>query len=122
MLICFFLFIGSAAQIVPAIVNQTKSLTQIIRSQHWILPPTNVEYPPTLKWIFRNIPFAMRLHRFQLFYLLERQFRMYRMTEGAKALRKDHQAVAEEFIRRTAPEKYHRMLIPDIEIGCKVGP
>ncbi|KAJ5737860.1 Flavoprotein [Penicillium malachiteum] len=62
----------TAAQIVPAIVDRTESLTQIIRSKHWVFPAGNFTYPPLLQWIFRWTPFTMQLHRFHIFLMAER--------------------------------------------------
>lgn len=52
---------------------------------------------------------------------MESQFKMFRMTDGANVSRKNVQAIAEDYMRKAAPEKYHNILIPDFELGCKVG-
>ncbi|KAE8143900.1 hypothetical protein BDV38DRAFT_232277 [Aspergillus pseudotamarii] len=109
----------TAAQIVPAIVKQTKSLTQIIRSQHWIFPATNFTYPKILKWIFEYIPFALKLHRLHIFLIAENGFRMFPMTNRAARLRQKRRKEVEKYMKETAPPKYHDILIPDFEIGCK---
>lgn len=112
--------VGTAAQIVPAIVEQTKTLTQIIRSPQWILPSVDFTYSPFLQWIFRNIPLALRVHRLQIFAIAETDVRLVRMTKRAAKLRAARREVAERYMRDTAPEKYHDILIPDFEYGCKV--
>lgn len=114
------LSLGTAAQIVPAIVKRTKHLTQIIRSQHWIFPATNFTYPKILKWIFEYIPLALKLHRLHIFLLAENGFRMFPMTDRAARLRQKRRIEVEKYMKETAPAKYHDILIPDFEIGCKV--
>ncbi|EFR02388.1 4-hydroxyacetophenone monooxygenase [Nannizzia gypsea CBS 118893] len=109
----------TATQIVPAIANKTKSLTQIVRSKHWIVPSINFKYPPYALWILRNIPFAMRLLRFLVYLGAESAFSMFYMTEKGKRLRQGKRTRTERFMRKRAPEKYHDILIPDFEIGCK---
>ncbi|XRM48122.1 hypothetical protein ABZX51_011062 [Aspergillus tubingensis] len=109
----------TAAQIVPALVKQTKHLTQIIRSQHWIFPATNFTYPKVLQWIFQYVPFAMKLHRLHIFLLAENGFRLFPMTARAARLRQKRRREVEKYMRDTAPAKYHDILIPDFEVGCK---
>lgn len=113
-------YAGTAAQIVPAIIHKVNSLTQIIRSQHWVSPASNYTYGPFIQWVFCHIPFAMRLHRLQLFLLAEKDFRLFPMTKAAARLRKRHSSQVEHYMRATAPDKYHNILVPDYEIGCKV--
>ncbi|KAJ5115850.1 flavoprotein [Penicillium angulare] len=109
----------TAAQIVPAIANHTEKLTQIVRSKHWVFPAANFTYSPVLQWIFRWIPFTMKLHRFHIFLLAENDFRLFPMTKGAAKLREKYRKRVEKYMRETAPAKYHDLLIPDFDIGCK---
>src|SRR5699024_10803236 len=112
---------GTAAQIVPSIVDCTQSLTQIVRSKHWIFPAHNFSYPTVLQWIFRFIPLAMKLHRFHIFLLAESDFLLFPMTKLAARLRQMKRTWAERYMRKAAPAKYHNILIPDFDVGCKVG-
>jgi cation diffusion facilitator CzcD-associated flavoprotein CzcO len=116
-------FPGTAAQIVPALVKDgdVKSLTQIIRTKHWIFPAPNFSYPKLLQWIFRYIPLAMRLHRFHIFLVAENDFRLFPMTKSAAKLRERRRKQVETYMRQAGPEKYHDLLIPDFDVGCKVG-
>ncbi|KNG85559.1 dimethylaniline monooxygenase [Aspergillus nomiae NRRL 13137] len=109
----------TAAQIVPALVGRVKSLTQVIRSKHWIVPAANFTYSPFLKWVFRHVPFSMKLHRFHIFLIAESDFSMFRMTKFAAQKRETRKHAAEKYIRQTAPSKYHDLLIPDFDYGCK---
>jgi cation diffusion facilitator CzcD-associated flavoprotein CzcO len=114
--------LGTAAQIVPALVDEgkIKSLTQIVRTKHWIFPAPNFTYPRALQWIFRYVPFAMRLHRFHIFLIAENDFRLFPMTKGAAKLREKRRRQVEKYMRDAGPEKYHDLLIPDFDVGCKV--
>lgn len=109
----------TAAQIVPAIVNKVKSVTQVIRTQHWVVPAHNFTYNTFLKWVFRNIPFAMLLHRFTIFLIAENGWRLFPMTNSAARLRQRRRRNVEKYMKETAPAKYHDLLIPKFEIGCK---
>ncbi|KAJ5288160.1 flavoprotein [Penicillium angulare] len=109
----------TAAQIVPAIVERTKSLTQIVRSKHWVFPAPKSTYPRVLQWVFTYVPLAMRLHRFHIFLIAEKDFRLFPMTKSAARLREKHRQKVEKYMRETAPTKYHDTLIPDFDVGCK---
>ncbi|KAE8347628.1 hypothetical protein BDV24DRAFT_146455 [Aspergillus arachidicola] len=111
----------TAAQIVPALAKsgQVKSLTQIVRTKHWIFPAPNFTYPKLLQWIFRYVPLAMRLHRLHIFLVAENDFRLFPMTKGAARLREKRRKQVEKYMREASPRKYHDLLIPDFDVGCK---
>ncbi|KAE8370649.1 hypothetical protein BDV27DRAFT_167514 [Aspergillus caelatus] len=111
----------TAAQIVPALANsgQVKSLTQIVRTKHWIFPAPNFTYPKLLQWIFRYVPLAMKLHRLHIFLVAENDFRLFPMTKGAARLREKRRTQVEKYMREASPQKYHDLLIPDFDVGCK---
>jgi hypothetical protein len=97
-----------------------KSLTQIVRTKHWIFPAANFNYGRILQWIFRNIPLAMRLHWFHIFLIAENDFRLFPMTKHAAKLREKRRRQVERYMREAAPEKYHDLLIPEFDVCCKV--
>lgn len=109
----------TASQIVPEIVEKTKHLTQIARSKHWVMPPIDSPNARALQAMLTYLPGAMALQRFIVFCLAENSFRGFYMTDSAAKFRRQRQGRAERYMRRTAPEKYHDMLIPDWELGCK---
>ncbi|PKS06239.1 hypothetical protein jhhlp_006985 [Lomentospora prolificans] len=109
----------TGAQIVPAIVKSTKSLTHVVRSRHWIFPPIDGLNSDIANWMNKVIPGSMLLQRFLTFSEAEKSLRGFGMTKSATKFRKKKQAIAEEYMRSTAPEKYHDILIPDFEVGCK---
>ncbi|KAF5613349.1 ACB 4-hydroxyacetophenone monooxygenase [Fusarium sp. NRRL 25303] len=109
----------TAAQIVPSIVDKTKHLTQIVRAKHWMLPPIDGVYTDYMKSIFRYLPGTMMIQRLLIFLFAEIELKAVPMTTSAAKFRQKRRAYAEKFMRDTAPAKYHDLLIPDFEIGCK---
>ncbi|KAF5699263.1 ACB 4-hydroxyacetophenone monooxygenase [Fusarium mundagurra] len=109
----------TAAQIVPSIVDKTKHLTQIVRAKHWMLPPIDGPYTDFMKSVFKNLPGTMMIQRLLIFLFAEIELKAVPMTTSAAKFRQKRRAYAEKFMRDTAPAKYHDLLIPDFEIGCK---
>ncbi|KJZ75731.1 hypothetical protein HIM_04888 [Hirsutella minnesotensis 3608] len=107
----------TAAQIVPNIT--TAQLTQYIRSKHWIVPPIQVPNTKLMQWVFEHIPGSMALVRFIVFCSAESDWKGFLMNEKGATYRMEREARAAKYIRATAPEKYHQLLIPDFEIGCR---
>lgn len=114
-------FLGSASQMVPEIIPKTKSITQFIRTPHWLLERENDKYGPVMQWALRRIPFFARFLRFKMFFYMEKdEWRLYPGNETAVRLRRALERQSREFVYRVAPKKYHNLLIPDWEIACKV--
>ncbi|KAL2816450.1 hypothetical protein BJX63DRAFT_387349 [Aspergillus granulosus] len=109
----------TAAQIVPAIVDRAASVTQIIRSQHWVVESANLKYTPGMLWAFENIPLLQQLHRFAIYLGAEQDWKLFPMTKNAAEYRQKRRKQIEAYMRKTAPAKYHDILIPDFEVGCK---
>ncbi|KAI1346376.1 hypothetical protein F5Y01DRAFT_22207 [Xylaria sp. FL0043] len=109
----------TAAQIVPNIVKKTKSTTQIVRAKHWIFPPIDMSIPVWVRLILRWVPGALRMFRFMIFLLAERTLRGLPMTDAGARFREQKRLRSERYMRKTAPKKYHDILIPDFEVGCK---
>ncbi|KAF7593316.1 hypothetical protein BBP40_011696 [Aspergillus hancockii] len=61
----------------------------------------------------------MRLHRLHIFLVAENDFRLFPMTKAAARLRDQRGRRVERYMREKAPEKYHGLLIPDFDVGCK---
>ncbi|KAF5965016.1 4-hydroxyacetophenone monooxygenase [Fusarium bulbicola] len=109
----------TAAQVVPSIVDKTRHLTQIVRAKHWMLPPIDGVYTDHRKSIFKYLPGTMMIQRLLIFLFSEIELKAVPMTTSAAKFRQKRRAYAEKFMRDTAPAKYHDLLIPDFEIGCK---
>ncbi|KAF3484047.1 4-hydroxyacetophenone monooxygenase [Arthroderma uncinatum] len=111
----------SATQFVPIMTgggNKVRKLTQFIRQPHWVIERPNPQYSPLFKWIMRYVPLAMRSYRAWHFSWLEYSFREFYLESGRK-LREDQTVTHLDYMRRTAPAKYHDVLTPKIEFGCK---
>ncbi|WQF76651.1 Putative flavin monooxygenase, FAD/NAD(P)-binding domain superfamily [Colletotrichum destructivum] len=109
----------TAAQVVPSILHKTQSLTQIVRSKHWIFPPIDAKVPDWVRFGLNRIPGMTTLQRFIVFVAAEYSLLGFPLTEAGKRFRARQQKITEGYMRATAPAKYHELLIPDFEVGCK---
>lgn len=109
----------TGAQIVPAIVEKTSQLTQVVRSKHWVYPAVDEKVPKWLMFTLANIPGTMQIQRALTFVKAEIEYIGFGDGKIAKAWRKNRQRQVEAYMRKTAPKKYHDLLIPDFEVGCK---
>ncbi|KAL2862407.1 flavin-containing monooxygenase [Aspergillus lucknowensis] len=109
----------TAAQIVPAIMDKSGSVTQVIRSQHWVVEALNFTYPKAMLWAFEHIPLAQRLHRFAIYLAAEQDWKLFPMTKASAKYRQKRRKEIEAYMRKKAPAKYHDILIPEFEVGCK---
>lgn len=115
------IFTGSASQMVPEITPLTKTLTQFIRTPHWLLERENNTYSPLMQWAFRWVPLFARMLRLAIFLNMEVfDWRLFLGNETAARLRRAMEKQSKEFVFRVAPKRYHELLIPDWEITCKV--
>ncbi|KXJ84922.1 hypothetical protein Micbo1qcDRAFT_237638 [Microdochium bolleyi] len=109
----------TAAQVVPAVVGSTRSLTQFVRAKHWILPPIDREVPDWAHALLRRLPGLMGLQRLLVFLAAEHTLRGFPLTEAAARFRRAQRAKAERYMRAAAPARYHDLLLPDFEVRCK---
>lgn len=109
----------TAAQIVPSVVAKTKHLTQMVRSKHWILPPIEERIPRWLTFLYNWIPGFMAIVRFVAFLMAENELRGFYLTGAGAKFRQGRRKAAESYMRNMAPAKYHDLLLPDFDIGCK---
>ncbi|KAF9887909.1 hypothetical protein FE257_009431 [Aspergillus nanangensis] len=110
----------SAAQLVPKIVNQAKTVYQFQRSAQWVTSRCNREFTALEKWCFRNVPLANRLYRFLLWKNTDALHTLYLSdTKKLVAERERTTQGAVDYIRQNAPAKYHDALVPAFPLGCK---
>ncbi|GJJ09077.1 hypothetical protein Clacol_003299 [Clathrus columnatus] len=109
----------TASQIVPEIVPKAKSVTQIVKSAHWLFDFQNAQFPPGLKRAFENFPALGRIIRSTLFITFEYQWLLFPMNKLGAGLRKRFENQSKAYIREVAPEKYQDILVPDWAVGCK---
>lgn len=111
--------LATGTQIVPAIMPYVASVAHVSRSVPWHRPAMNFPYNPVVRWILTRVPFSRRLLRWALALVTEVALRDASTKEGTNGrTRRKMQAVAH--IHKTAPTKYHKILIPEFELGCKV--
>ncbi|KAL4864236.1 hypothetical protein BDV12DRAFT_176441 [Aspergillus spectabilis] len=113
----------SAAQIVPALLQtQIRSLTQIIRSAPWIVPRMEEPGGKELyaKWapVVYRLPFLGYIVRITICCLSELLWFTVFQRRNA-TLRHQAEAFSLAHVARLAPQKYHRMLTPAYQLGCK---
>ena len=117
----FMLVLGSASQMLPEITPQVKTVTQFIRTPHWLIQRPNAPFGPWIQWAFQHVPFFATLMRFRIFAHLETsEWPLFPTNERARKMRRAMEAASRQFVKKVAPKKYHDMLIPDWEIACKV--
>src|SRR5690349_21313116 len=75
--------------------------------------------PEMAKAFLRAVPGLALVQRFMVYFLAEIDWKGFKLTETGARYRKIKRRKVEEYMRKTAPEKYHDVLIPDFEVGCK---
>ncbi|KAJ3572738.1 hypothetical protein NP233_g2892 [Leucocoprinus birnbaumii] len=110
---------ASGSQLVPEIVSKASNVFHIFRTPQWYISPVQVPYTPAVRWILQNVPFARRILRFVIFLVAELAFRGSSLTGYALRTRQKWQRDAERYIKSLAPPKYHDILIPKYDMGCK---
>jgi cation diffusion facilitator CzcD-associated flavoprotein CzcO len=118
----------SAAQLVPALVSpgiNAKSVTQLMRSPPWVTP--DILSGETLRlWerytpmLMRNIPGLAWIVRAMIFAISESNyFLLFRSTSSARANRAKRKDGLLKYMEQLVPMKFHQMLLPTYEVGCK---
>lgn len=108
---------ASAVQIVPSIIDRVAHLDLFQRTPNWIIPRLDRAYPKSWKRAFRSVPFLGRLHRWQLYWMLESRWPLFlgrnRRNEREKRLALRH-------LESQVPDPDLRAkLTPDYPPGCK---
>lgn len=111
----------TAAQIVPSLLKNERpaSLTQVIRSQHWVLPAPRLEYTPAMRAALTYVPGLLSLLRFLVFALAELSFPFFYMNPIADWYRQRATRNAERYMRSKVPAHLHEAIIPTFSLGCK---
>ncbi|KAK6198784.1 uncharacterized protein RJT21DRAFT_133391 [Scheffersomyces amazonensis] len=110
----------SANQVVPRILKDynPKSVTQIVRSKHYIYPPL----PYFIYQIYQFLSFSffgLFLIRWVVCILSEIKYPLSKRGAFGSFLRWIIRKQSLEYMTSAAPEKYHEKLIPNYKIGCK---
>ncbi|KAL2808311.1 hypothetical protein BJX63DRAFT_424697 [Aspergillus granulosus] len=110
---------ASAAQLVPAVAHQAKSVTQFMRSPHHIVEATNYQISPEWREVLRRIPLLLYLIRLFLFLYVEITWFRFQNNWLGKVGRKSVENKSMKYVRDTAPKSYWDLLIPKYEFGCR---
>ncbi|KKK22387.1 hypothetical protein ARAM_002225 [Aspergillus rambellii] len=129
--------LASAAQLVPAIIHQAKSVTQFMRTPHHIVKATNHQISPGWRETFRRVPLLLYLIRLALFLYMEITWFRFQNNRLGRIGRASVEKKSREYVESTAPGKiphalkikalcspfglevYWGSLIPEYEFGCK---
>lgn len=117
----------SAAQVMPQLIKPhigAKSVTQLMRSPPWMVPFATEEFRATWrKWVpalNTYVPGFQPALRKLLFAVIESEwFVLFSPTEKSRENRKKKARELLQYMRKTAPEKYHDILTPNYEVFCK---
>ncbi|PLN77262.1 hypothetical protein BDW42DRAFT_177169 [Aspergillus taichungensis] len=118
----------TAAQLIPKLVSpaiNAASVTQLIRTPPWVAPELLSArglylWEKYMPWLMQHIPGVMFFVRLVIFGITESHFfRFFRVGGWAPLFRSQKAAQLLEYMKRTVPQKYHGMLTPLYEVGCK---
>ncbi|KAL3457752.1 hypothetical protein BJX64DRAFT_302383 [Aspergillus heterothallicus] len=121
----------SAVQIVSELISardlkkRACSVTQVIRSPHWVAPNSLSRWGTTqwerhMPWLLRGVPRLAWVVRLLIFIFTEWTYLLYSQAHSARGYfqrRREHQLLAH--LRRTVPPHYADMLSPAYAVGCK---
>ncbi|TNY22852.1 hypothetical protein DMC30DRAFT_414727 [Rhodotorula diobovata] len=108
----------SAAQLVPAVLPEVKSLTQIARTKHAIVKPNAIVDNSFTNGLYRWVPGLFAFFRWAVYSICESYFYLSDKEAGAAGRKKIHQE-STSYIEKTAPAKYRDQLVYDFEFGQK---
>lgn len=111
----------SATQLIPKLVRDydVKSLTQIVRSKHYITPPL----PSNLQKLYQLLSstwLGLYLVRLLVIFSFELKWPLFK-GDGiiSRYVRNKTHQESLNYMNKECPEKYKSMLIPNFKIGCK---
>ncbi|KAH8432470.1 flavin-containing monooxygenase [Aspergillus melleus] len=111
---------ASATQVIPAVAEEARSITQIMRSPQYFLPGgDNTDITPLWQMAFRYIPGILFMLRLLTFLYLETSTPQFNLTDNGAKMRKQTSDISSSYIKENAPAKYWHLLMPKAEVGCK---
>ncbi|BGP57894.1 hypothetical protein JCM8202v2_005543 [Rhodotorula sphaerocarpa] len=111
---------SSGIQVIPHIADlEGIEIVQFVRSPGYFRAKHNFDYSTFQRFVFRYVPFALRLYRWKIFY--DYDFTILSRGTGtwASALRAKLTQGVIDYMKKTMPAKYHDILIPDYPMHCK---
>ncbi|KAF2657184.1 FAD/NAD(P)-binding domain-containing protein [Lophiostoma macrostomum CBS 122681] len=110
---------ASGTQIVPSIVQQVGSLTQLIRTPQAYMKTENPKLSRLVIWLIRYMPLFLLAWRYWSFITLERRYPQFQSSTTGEKIRKKTVQQCHEYTRLTAPRKYWDLLLPNYNGSCK---
>jgi cation diffusion facilitator CzcD-associated flavoprotein CzcO len=108
---------ASAIQCIPRIAPAAERVTVFQRTPNWILPRKDRTYKGWEKWLFRHVPFALRLYRQLSFLGREASFFGFFKDSG---LGRQIEKRARRYLRASvADPRLRALLTPEYAAGCK---
>jgi cation diffusion facilitator CzcD-associated flavoprotein CzcO len=113
----------SAAQVVPAIAGQVKTLTLFMGKAQWIIPRSDRTYSALERFII-NLPGIRHIKRFMIFAYHEIRFvafRRYPFTSAISSYIKKLYArnLKKNLDQYIADDQLRQHMMPDYELGCR---
>ncbi|KAL4876224.1 hypothetical protein BJY04DRAFT_223308 [Aspergillus karnatakaensis] len=110
---------ASAAQLVPAIVHQAKSVTQFMKSPHHIVHASDHKISPEWRTLLRRIPLLLWFIRIILFLYMEITWFRFQNNKLGEIGRANVEKKSRVYVQKAAPGSYWDLLIPTYEFGCR---
>ncbi|SNX84109.1 related to monooxygenase [Melanopsichium pennsylvanicum] len=114
----------SATQCVPYLAEHSKTLTQFVRSKHWIAPHPHQPFDsiPGFKWLLQKFVFVRKFQRLLIWLVLESHFILILQNPIGRLFRWNWRRKCEAHMKKNAPKEYWDMLLPrkdELMVGCK---
>ncbi|KAJ5537043.1 hypothetical protein N7513_010229 [Penicillium frequentans] len=109
----------SAAQLIPAIADEPRSISQFIRTPQHYLENDNMKVNDTWRFIFRHVPGALWFSRMIVFIYLEGTAVRFNTGKNGVKARNESADRSNEYIRQTAPDTQLLWMQRRIFDNCK---
>lgn len=108
---------STAVQVGPAIASTAAAVTIYQREPGWIEPKHERAYTARERRLYRNVPFAQRIHRLTLMAKANRRFKAY---DSRSQMQRKMQQLCVDFISQSIDDPQIRAAVtPDYAWGCK---
>ncbi|CAE6343591.1 unnamed protein product [Rhizoctonia solani] len=110
----------AGSQILPCISEDESTIvTNFCKTPSWYVGRRQTKIPEWVKWVFRNVPITLKVFRYITACFVEISYQSLRNRPGARYFQNRVQKYAINYIKNTAPAKYHADLLPNYPLGCK---
>ncbi|KAJ7612218.1 hypothetical protein FB45DRAFT_760152 [Roridomyces roridus] len=111
---------ASATQFVPIISRDpTTQVTQFCRTANWYLPNIRSDFSPWAKWVFKNVPFALRFNWWFEWAWHSTGFPLSVRFSRRSLLDRVKVTAVESHMTKNAPKECLSQIIPQYPPGCK---